>query len=35
MDTAARGVAQKEDEEQCVDEEDIFDRMVFFSKVAN
>jgi len=30
MDTAAIGVAQKEDEEQCVDEEDIFDRMVFF-----
>src|SRR5215510_10734336 len=29
MDTAAIGVAQKEDEEQCVDEEDIFDRMVF------
>jgi len=30
MDTAAIGVAQKEDEEQGVDEEDIFDRMVFF-----
>src|SRR5215470_5996660 len=30
MDTAARGVAQQEDEEQRVDEEHIFDRMVFF-----
>jgi len=30
MDTAAIGVAQKEDEQQGVDEEDIFDRMVFF-----
>src|SRR5215475_14378715 len=30
MDTAARGVAQKEDEEQRVDEQDIFHRMVFF-----
>ncbi len=30
MDTAAIGVAQKEDEEQGVDEEHIFDRMVFF-----
>jgi hypothetical protein len=29
MDTAAIGVAQKEDEEQGVDEEHIFDRMVF------
>src|SRR5215475_9729993 len=30
MDTAARGVAQKEDEEQRVDEQHIFHRMVFF-----
>src|SRR5262249_62251797 len=30
MDTAARGVAQQEDEEERVDEEHIFDRMVFF-----
>src|SRR2546425_10163076 len=30
MDTAAIGVAQKEDEEQGVDEEHIFSRMVFF-----
>jgi hypothetical protein len=30
MDTAAIGVAQKEDEEQGVDEEHIFDRIVFF-----
>ena len=30
MDTAARGVAEKEDEEQGVDEEHIFYRMVFF-----
>src|SRR5215467_5444690 len=30
MDTAVRGVAQKEDEEQRVDEEHIFHRMVFF-----
>src|SRR5215510_10606451 len=30
MDTAAIGVAQKEDEEQRVDEEHIFYRMVFF-----
>src|SRR5437667_12165080 len=30
MDTAAIGVAQKEDEEQGVDEEHIFYRMVFF-----
>ena len=30
MDTAAIGVAQKEDEEQGIDEQDIFDRVVFF-----
>src|SRR2546430_15960725 len=30
MDTAAMGVAQKEDEEQGVDQQDIFDRMVIF-----
>src|SRR5882672_9224554 len=30
MDAAAIGVAQKEDEEQSIDEQDIFDRVVFF-----
>jgi hypothetical protein len=30
MDTAAIGVAQKEDEEQGIDEQDIFDGVVFF-----
>src|SRR2546422_8221854 len=30
MDTAAIGVAQKEDDEQGIDQEDIFDRMVLF-----
>src|SRR5215468_1611263 len=30
MDAAAVGVAQEEDEEQGIDEQDIFDRMVFF-----
>ena len=30
MDTAAVGVAQKEDDEQGIDEQDIFDRVVFF-----
>ena len=30
MDTAAIGVAQKEDEEQGIDEQDIFYRMVSF-----
>src|SRR5215470_14902010 len=30
MDTAAIGVTQKEDEEQSIDEEHIFYRMVFF-----
>ena len=30
MDTAARGVAQKEDEEQGIDQEDIFYRVVPF-----
>jgi hypothetical protein len=30
MDTAAIGVAQKEDREQGIDEQDIFDRVVFF-----
>src|SRR5215467_11640167 len=30
MDTAAVGVAQKEDEEQGVDQQDIFDGVVFF-----
>ena len=30
MDTAAIGVAQKEDKEQGVDQQDIFYRMVFF-----
>src|SRR6266478_2791903 len=30
MDAAAIGVAQKEDKEQGVDQQDIFDRMVFF-----
>src|SRR5262244_1273214 len=29
MDTSTRGVAQQEDEEERVDEEHIFDRMVF------
>ena len=30
MDTAAVGVAQKEDEEQGIDEQDVFDGVVFF-----
>src|SRR5215831_8269742 len=30
MGTAAVGVAQKEDDEQGIDEQDIFDRVVFF-----
>jgi hypothetical protein len=30
MDTAAVGVAQEEDEEQGIDEQDIFDGVVFF-----
>jgi len=30
MDTAAVGVAQKEDREQGIDQQDIFDRVVFF-----
>jgi hypothetical protein len=30
MDTAAIGVAQKEDEKQGIDQEYIFDRMIFF-----
>ena len=30
MDTAAIGVAQKEDREQGIDEQDIFDGVVFF-----
>jgi hypothetical protein len=30
MDPAAVGVAQKEDDEQGIDEQDIFDRVVFF-----
>ena len=30
MDTAAVGIAQKEDREQGIDEQDIFDRVVFF-----
>ena len=30
MDTAAVGVAQKEDDEQGIDEQDIFDCVVFF-----
>jgi hypothetical protein len=30
MSAAARGVAQKEDEEQGIDEQDIFDGVVFF-----
>ena len=30
MDAAAIGVAQKEDEEQGIDEQDIFDRVVLF-----
>src|SRR5262245_34387209 len=30
MDTAAVGVAQKEDDEERIDEQDIFDRVVFF-----
>src|SRR5499427_9829039 len=29
MDTAARGVAQQEDEEQGIDSQDVFDGMVF------
>jgi len=35
MDTAAIGVAQKEDEEQGVDQQDIFHRMVFFLAAIN
>jgi hypothetical protein len=30
MDATAIGVAQKEDQEERIDEQDIFDRMVFF-----
>ena len=30
MDAAAVGVAQEEDEEQSIDEQDIFHRVVFF-----
>jgi hypothetical protein len=30
MDAAAVGVTEKEDGEQCVDQQDIFHRMVFF-----
>jgi hypothetical protein len=30
MDTAAVGVAQKEDEEESIHEQDIFDRVVLF-----
>jgi hypothetical protein len=30
MDTAAVGVAQKEDDEKGIDEQDIFDGMIFF-----
>jgi hypothetical protein len=30
MDTTAVGTAQKEDEEERIDEQDIFDRVVFF-----
>jgi hypothetical protein len=30
MDTAAIGVAQKEDQEESIDEQDIFDRVVLF-----
>ena len=30
MDMAAVGVAQKEDDEERIDEQDIFDRVVFF-----
>jgi hypothetical protein len=30
MDTAAVGIAQKEDREQGIDEQDIFDGVVFF-----
>jgi hypothetical protein len=30
MDTAAVGIAQKEDREQGIDEQDIFDSVVFF-----
>ena len=30
MDTAAIGVAQKEDDEQGIDQQDIFDRVVLF-----
>ena len=30
MDAAALGVTEKEDEEESIDEQDIFDRVVFF-----
>jgi hypothetical protein len=30
MDTAAVGVAQKEDDEERIDEQDIFDRVISF-----
>jgi hypothetical protein len=30
MDTAAMGIAQKEDDEQGIDEQDIFDGVIFF-----
>ena len=35
MDATAIGVAQKEDNEERIDEQDIFDRMVFFLAAIN
>jgi len=35
MGAAAVGVAQKEDAEQGIDQQDIFDRMVFFLATIN
>jgi hypothetical protein len=35
MDAAALGVAQEEDEEQGIDEQDIFHRVVFFLAAIN
>ena len=35
MDAATVGVAQKEDDEQRIDQEDIFDRVVLFLPAIN
>ena len=35
MDTAAVGVAQKEDDEQSIDEQDILDGVIFFLAALN